>query len=531
MRKFYLGLLFCCIGAGAYSQTYTWAENAACIFYTHCTGCHFPGGPGPFSLIDYGNAFAHRFEISDAVNDHYMPPWPPDADYQTYAHERLMTQTEIDVITAWANQGGIMGNLAAAPTPPTYSAGGSQLSQIDFSANIGTYTNTAYVDDYRCFVIPTSFGVDKYISAIEVLPGNRQMVHHVLVYQDVANTCALLDAADPGLGYTSFGGTGSNTSKLMNGFVPGSQPAQFPAGMGMKLDANAYIILQIHYAPGTNGLTDSTRVNLTFAGGPVRSLSLSPILSHNTNITPPLVIPANTIMSFTETYTVPSITAGADSITVLSVIPHMHNVATSIKCYAIQPGNDTVPIINIPDWDFHWQGMYDFRQPKVFPEGTVLKAEAVYNNTTSNIHAPDPSNPVTAGESTNDEMMLVFFSYLLHQPGDQDIIVDTVTVKPMYNGCQFVGLEANENVLAQVKIYPNPAFDLVNLSFEQYTQGDVVLSLLDISGKLVSQYTQPQVGVGTFTKQLDVQALTAGIYTIWLWNGNDLYTRPLVISR
>src|SRR5687767_1257751 len=142
------------------SQTVTWADNAACIFYTNCTKCHFPGGPGPFSLIDYPNAFAARYAIKDAVLSNYMPPWPPNEDYQTYAHERLLTQTEKDILVAWVDQGGIEGNVANAPTPPSYSATGSQLDTVEFSAFIGNYTNTFTLDDYRCFVIPTSFGTD-----------------------------------------------------------------------------------------------------------------------------------------------------------------------------------------------------------------------------------------------------------------------------------------------------------------------------------------------------------------------------------
>ncbi len=531
MKRTLLALIFICGFSVTQAQTYTWAENTACIFYTNCTKCHFPGGPGPFSLIDYGNAFAARFAIRQAVLDNYMPPWQPDENYQTYAHERLLTQTEKNIIVSWVDQGALAGVLANAPTPPSYSATGSQLAQIDFSASIGIYTNVFTQDDYRCFVIPTSFGVDKYISDIELIPGNRQMVHHVLIYTDVNPTCYSLDTAAAGPGYSNFGGTGSNTSDLIGGYVPGSQPLHFPAGMGMKLDANAYIILQIHYPQGTDGLTDSSRINLTFAGGPVRTLQLDPILSHNTNISPPLNIPANTVMNFTETFTVPSITAGADSVTVLSIAPHMHNVATSIKCYAIKPGNDTVPLINIPNWDFHWQGLYDFRQPLVFPEGTVLKAEAVFDNTSANSNAPNPNNPVTAGEATTDEMMLVYFTYLVYQSGDGNIIVDTVTVKPTYNGCQFVGLGDLANSYSQFNIYPNPTYDFVNISFEQFETGDVKITLVDVSGRLMAEYLQPQVGQGTFTKTIDVQTIPSGMYYVRIWNGTQLFAKPLLVTK
>src|SRR6187549_1821238 len=120
MKKFLLIVTVVFGLSKASAQSYTWAENTACIFYTNCTKCHFPEGPGPFSLLDYGNAYAARFAIRQAILDNYMPPWQPDETYQTYAHERLLTQTEKDILVAWVDQGAAQGNLANAPTPPSY---------------------------------------------------------------------------------------------------------------------------------------------------------------------------------------------------------------------------------------------------------------------------------------------------------------------------------------------------------------------------------------------------------------------------
>ncbi len=517
----------------ASAQSYTWAENTACIFYTNCTKCHFPGGPGPFSLIDYANAYSARFAIRQAILDDYMPPWQPDENYQTYAHERLLTQTEKNIIVAWVDQGAVQGNLANAPTPPSFSASGSQLSQIDFGGGIGNYTNAETTDDYRCFLIPTHFTSDQYISEIELIPGNRAMVHHVLIYAETdTNALISLDNADPGMGYTNFGGTGLNTSNLLGAWVPGSDPYVFPTGMGVKVAAGSYLVLQVHYPQGTDGDTDSnTVINFKYASGTVREVSLDAILNHVYNITPALMIAPNSTASFTESYTLPSITPWADNYTVINVFPHMHKVGRSIKAYAIKPGNDTVPLIDIPNWNFKWQGTYTFRQPMVFPEGTVLKAEAFYDNTSANPDAPNPNNWVFAGEATDEEMMVVFFGWLFAYPGDANIIIDTVTVKPTYNGCQFVGLEDVANSYTHFNIYPNPASEMVNLSFEQFEEGDLKISLVDISGKILSEFIQPQVGVGTVSKTIDVRTLLPGMYYIRVWNGTSMYAKPIVVVR
>ncbi len=516
----------------ASAQSYTWAENAACIFYTNCTKCHFPGGPGPFSLIDYGNAFTARFAIKQALLDGYMPPWPADENYQTYAHERLITQEEKDILVAWVDQGAPQGNLANAPTPPSYSATGSQLSQIDFAGGIGNFTNAALIDDYRCFLIPTGFLTDQYISEIEIIPGNRSMVHHVLIYVETdTNALIALDNADPLMGYQSYGGTGVNTSKLISGWVPGSEPAAFPSGMGVKIPAGAYLVLQIHYPQGSDGDTDSnTTINLKYASGVVREVMMEPILNHITNITPPLVIGANSTQNFTEEYTIPPLGV-LPYITVLSVAPHMHLVGRSIKAYAIRPGNDTVPLIDIPSWDFKWQGSYSFRQPITFPAGTVVRAEAFYDNTSANPLAPNPNNPVFAGESTTDEMMIVYFSYLYGFPGDANIIVDTVTTHPTYMGCNFMGIEDQIAANAQLNLYPNPTGYDFYIKYDQLEESDLSIKIIDITGRVVFQMVQPEVEAGSYVKNIPVENLLPGTYSVQIANNRGVSNKTLIIVR
>lgn len=518
------------------AQTPTWSENIACIFYTNCTSCHHPGGSGPFSLLDYSTAYTSRYQIKDAVINRYMPPWPADPTYQTYAHERFLTQQEIDVIVSWVDGGAPEGDPLLAPPTPTYSATGSQLAQIDFSGIIGNYVNTATLDDYRCFIIPTNFASDTYISNIEIIPGNRAMVHHVLLFSDTAGTLLnTLDANDPGLGYTNFGGSGSSSSKLIGAYVPGSSPLEFPTGMGVKIPANGYLVLQMHYPQGTNGQTDSTRVNLTFSGGAVREVNLDPILNHGTNITPfPLAIPPNTVSTFTETFTLPSLSPFVDNYTLLSVAPHMHKVGVDIICYAIKPGNDTVPLINIPNWDFRWQGQYLFRQPKVFPEGTILKAVATFDNTTNNPFAPNPNNWVFVGEDTDDEMMLVYFGWLYALPGDENIVVDTTTVKPYWNNCFFMmnlSEDENEMMAANINLYPNPSHDQITISYYQSSTGPFILKIMDLSGRTVYEVYQENLEEGNYNYVINGNILTSGTYLARIETNNATYTQKFIVIK
>jgi hypothetical protein len=137
----------------------------------------------------------------------------------------------------------------------------------------------------------------------------------------------------------------------------------------------------------------------------------------------------------------------------------MHLVGVSVKAFAVTPIGDTIPLVNIPKWDFHWQGAYQFRQPLRLPANSVVYGVATYDNTTANPHNPNsPPQLVILGESTTDEMMLVYFGALVAFPGDNSIIVDTTTSKPTYNDCQyktgFSSIDVNND---DISVYPNPA--------------------------------------------------------------------------
>ena len=369
----------------------------------------------------YEDAAAFSAEILDAIEHKHMPPWPPNPNYQHYANERLLCDDEIALIRDWVNNDTPEGDPAQAPTPPTYT-NTSQLGTPDLTVSMPSYTVTGSGGDiYRCFDIPTNLLQDKYITAIEVLPGNSSIVHHVLVFYDTSGDCAALDAADPGPGYENFGGVGSNNATFIFGWAPGASPYFFPSGIGMSLPANSHIVLQLHYPDGSQGETDQTVINfkLTNPAGMRNAMNL-PALNHFTNMTNgPLFIAKNTVKTFYEEQMVPV------KATILNVAPHMHLIGTSIKSYAVTPTNDTLKFIDIPHWDFHWQGGYSFKKPMIVPSGTILYAEAVYDNTENNPHNPSsPPKDVSAGEATTDEMMLVFFTFLTYQTGDEDINLD-----------------------------------------------------------------------------------------------------------
>jgi len=520
MKKLFYTLFIFLTGQAA-AQNPNWAEDIAPILFNHCTPCHHTGGLAPFPLITFGDAAAVQLGMQDAVTNRRMPPWPPDPAYVPLAHERLLSAAEITAIDDWVNNGAPSGNLSLAPPPPVYN-NGSLLGVADLSLTIPTYTITSPTDIYRCFPMASNLAAQQFITAMEVIPGNPAIVHHVLVYADVGNNTILLDSADPGPGYTNFGGSGSGTAKLIGAWVPGAMPYSLPVNMGISLQANTNIIVQIHYPAGSLGMTDTTKVNFKLSPGPLRDVTIFPVLNHAFTMTNgPLYIPADSIRTFHEQYLV----AASSTISVLSVAPHMHLIGKNIISYGVTPVNDTIPFIKIDNWDFKWQGNYSFRKVLKVPGGTTLHAYALYDNTSNNLLNPNiPPQDVWDGESTTDEMMLIYFFFLAYQPGDENIIIDSTVVAGI-TGPDFGSVIVTPQLY---DVYPNPSAESINISFFLPAEEKVSILLTDISGKISGEITDDLYRQGIHELTYDISRLPAGSYQLTLRSGSTMRSKTFV---
>ncbi|MCS6979727.1 MAG: hypothetical protein NZM15_06480 [Flavobacteriales bacterium] len=501
-------IFFLIISLKARTQQVTWSEHVAPILYQKCTGCHHNGGIAHFSLMQFSEAAVVANAIKQAVVSKKMPPWPPDPDYSVFAHERRLSDAQISTIVQWVDGGAPEGNPALAPPPPVYTQQ-YDIPQPDVVATMPQYIVNTSSDLYRCFVIPVNAGPgNKFISEMEIVPGNPSIVHHVLVYADDSNQPLQMDANDPEPGYTSFGGTGSSSSKLIGGWVPGSSTFKYPSGFGVKISGNTNIILQVHYPAGVSGQLDTTSVRIKFAtGAGIREVYINPLINHVTSLTNgPLVIPPNEIKTFNAQFTVP----GYD-FSNLFVAPHMHLIGRSVVCWLVTPAGDSLPVIRINNWDFHWQGFYFHKKLQRVPANSVVYARAVYDNTPNNPFNPNqPPALVTAGEATTDEMFLIYFGSAIYFPGDENIVIDDQTV----------GVEnpSFEDIIKTPQLYepfPNPASHSVQVQGYVPRGGEARLILRDLGGRPVFQKTFP-VSSGIFSENIDLESIPAGNYLISL---------------
>ncbi len=488
-----------------------WSTNVAPIVYNKCANCHHNDGSGHVNFTNVDTVKAYSASIYNYVSTGKMPPWPPNPAYTTFAHERRLSSNEVSTITTWINNNMPLGDTNLAPPIPIFNGAAILPQTPSGTFTMPTYTVTQIPgntgDVYVNFAIPLNNASEIGLKGFEFLPGNPSIVHHALVYIDTGNTCLNLDASFAGPGYPGFGGAGSNTANLLGAYVPGTTPFLFPKNFGVNIPKNATLIFGMHYPKSAIGQLDSSRINY-FIGNVTRPVIYAPILNHYSNIlNGPLLIPANTIKTFTERFNMPA------DVSVFGIAPHMHLIGKNIKVFGIKPTQDTLPLIDIPSWDFEWQGMYYFKKILKIENGTKLYSTATFDNTAANINNPSsPPQLVKAGENTTDEMMLTYFALTTYFDGDEDISLENfasgVIAPPTYKETEFF------------PCYPNPASSNVYLKWYTEQSQDVHVELMDAFGKVLKhkKYNNAQ---GYRVEAIDIQDIPSGLYYIKLQSATD----------
>jgi len=356
------------------------------LLQQHCQSCHVTGGFAPFPLETYADARAHAASIADAVQNRRMPPWKPAEGCRPLEESRRLSDADQSTLVAWATGGTPEGDPARsiAFTPPE-----AGLPWVDLSLTPDQpYTpKSTLTDDYHCFRLNPGLSQDQWLVGVDVAPGQRQLVHHVLLFAATSLDALSADTADPDPGWTCFGGPGtSGTPRLLGGWVPGTQATRFPDGTGISMRAGEVVVMQVHYnllagAPAP----DTTQVRMQLARGPVaKPAAILPLANLDFSI-------PGGATGYTSTFQIPSPANGV----LWGVIPHMHTKGRHVTVKA----GDTC-LVDIPSWDFHWQQTYFFSTPLPLAVGTQLSLSCTWDNPTASV--------VTWGEKTTDEMCLSY---------------------------------------------------------------------------------------------------------------------------
>lgn len=398
------------------ASSITFSRDVAPILQTHCQSCHRPGEAAPMALLTYAQARPWVKSIREKVSTRAMPPWHADPAVGSWKNDRRLSKSELKTIVAWVDGGAPEGNPEDLPKPLAFTDGWLMgKPDLVFTLPQEQFLPPDLVDQYRYITIPMGLKEDTWIDAVEVRPGNREVVHHVNVFEtshlyapeDRASITAAAEKNKDASGKArrmsgeGFGPQGEPSGRV-GGFLPGGVPLVFEKGEGVLLPAGSSLILQIHYHK-QSGLEarDRTSVGIRICKSPVARRVHGGAIDNCR-----FKIPAGD-----ANHQVEAELSIKEDIHVTAMSPHMHLRGKDYRVWAELPGGEKIEILNVPRYDFNWQLTYEPAAPIALPAGTKLYTRAHYDNSKGNPFNPDPARDIEWGEPTTDEMMLMFFRY------------------------------------------------------------------------------------------------------------------------
>jgi hypothetical protein len=402
---------------GASPAPPTFTRDVAPILYNNCVACHRAGEAAPMSLITYNEVRPWARAIRQAVAQGVMPPWHADAPAGTFENERRLSDADKDIIARWVAAGAPQGDPKELPAPPQFTDGwriGKPDVILEMQEDYSVPANGTI--EYEYFYIPTNFSDAKWLQAIEVRPGNRELVHHVLAFYEappdgprIAPVLKFipehvkLPPRKPG---SRPARKPVGPSRLIASYAPGTDPQVFRPGTALRLAPGGVLELQMHYtANGTVG-TDRTRVGMIFAKEPPQHEIRAGQFLNAT-----LSIPAGA-----PNHQVDTEVAFLDEVTLWGIFPHTHVRGKRWDYKVAMPDGSTRPLLAVPNYDFNWQTYYMFKEPLTLPKGARILASAWYDNSDKNPSNPDPKAEVKWGDQTWEEMQYTGILYTIRNP-------------------------------------------------------------------------------------------------------------------
>jgi hypothetical protein len=253
--------------------------------------------------------------------------------------------------------------------------------QVIYMADEPVDVKAAGVEDYRYYVVDPGFKEDRWVRIAECMPGNRSVVHHIIVYVKSP------ESKDSNIG----------KHELLVGFAPGTRPVKLPEGWARRIPAGAKLIFEMHYTPIGTPQKDRSSLGLVF-------MDEQDVTHHSwtTNaINTRLKIPAHA-----DNHQEQARKTFDEDVQLLSMFPHMHMRGKSFRYELTYPDGKQEVLLDVPKYDFNWQTSFVLAEPKMIPKGTRMLCTAHYDNSENNLANPDPTKTVRWGEQTWEEMLI-----------------------------------------------------------------------------------------------------------------------------
>lgn len=377
----------------------TYSNQIARVLQNHCVECHRPGQIAPFSLTDYDDVVGWAEMIEEVVREQRMPPWHADPRYGHFVNDRSMSEEERELIYEWVRNGAPEGDPSQLPEPIDYPEGWQiEPDQIVYMNEDGFTVPAEGAIDYQYFTVDPGWTEDRWIKATECMPGNRSVVHHIFVFA-VPPEVEIPDLSGPNSDRGFNPGAGG--VELIAGNAPGTPPMVAPDGMGTFVKAGTRLVFQMHYTPNGSEVHDRSAVGFVFCD----ASEVKHKLTMNMAINFSFAIPPHA-----DNHPVEATKTFKEDTLIVTLAPHMHLRGKSFRYDLHYPDGTVETILDVPRYDFNWQVIYMFAEPKLAPAGTRMYCLAHFDNSENNLANPNPNEEVRWGDQTWEEMMIGWFS-------------------------------------------------------------------------------------------------------------------------
>ena len=376
----------------------TYFGDVAALMNDSCVECHRDGGVAPFSLTSLDDVVAHAPMIRDVVERGVMPPWfaapPKDGGPSPWANDRSLSDLEKQTLTAWIANGKPAGDAASAVPLAEFPEGwtiGQPDAVYKFAKPVAVKATGTM--PYKNVLVETDQEEDRWVEAVEIRPGDRSVVHHVIV--------SLLLPPDPVTGKREV--IDSAREGFWGAYVPGMSKIEYPEGFAKKLPKGASLVFQMHYTPNGTPTEDSTRIGLRFAKqAPKYQVQVKAIANTKFGIPPGA-----------DNHRLEASGRLPANAKILGYLPHAHLRGKACRYELVRSDGSTETLLDVPHYDFNWQLLYRYAEPNSLQSDDTIRYVAWYDNSEANPANPDPERTVGWGQQTYDEMHLGYVEYFI----------------------------------------------------------------------------------------------------------------------
>jgi len=161
----------------------TYSRDVAPIVQRNCQVCHRPGEAGPFPMLNYKQVRPWAQAMKVAVESGKMPPWFADPRYGSFSNAMSLSAAEKETLEKWADAGAPEGDPKDLPPPVDWVEGwGIGKPDKIYELPVPFDVPASGVVDYQHVIVPTGFTEDTWVTAAEVRPTDRMVVHHIIAF-------------------------------------------------------------------------------------------------------------------------------------------------------------------------------------------------------------------------------------------------------------------------------------------------------------------------------------------------------------